>query len=486
MSHQQKKRRLDDRQINIDDVQNKHDHHLVTFDALSTDELVLIFEYLLPENIMLARLNKKMRDAATKTVVPISNTGFDNALRVDSLRKYNAMAAMTTALPNLQQIKIGIRDSDPYNPTFKYNDGEDPYQYPFAANRVAYDIGILSNFTRLRELSIHQAPLNGRYPTLFNFQLLQKLHIDTMYDLKFDLEMLEGLPSLEEFTYKFGRMTGNIRSLRVLKDTLSKIDIRHCGNGNVQGNVMDLADFPKLKYLCLVECGAGVTIDFEEISKDAFQTLETLEINNCHRRYVHGNFMNLSDLSHLKVLNLGNTAVTGDIRDIRNDDFPSLESLELPSSVYGGCGFLFQRITDAPDVIAEVFTLIKQRPNLQLKDWYARLSCDSPDWYEALGREDEGLPVPPLTIEFVKAGPRLGWRWRGIYYLDLDLELEHPCEIHWIYLEPSKESVDYEQYIQELAGIEEYLHAYKGYYEPPDLEEYHRIYYEYQSRDCDY
>ena len=480
MSHQQKKHRIDYGQINLDD------DHLVTFDTLCTDEIVLIFEYLSPENIMLARLNKKMRDAAI-TVVPMDND-IDDAFHVDSVRKYNSMAAMTTALPNLQQIKIGRLNKYWGHIKNKYNDGEDPNYNTIATrhpNQATYDIGILSNFTRLRELTIEGAPLNGRYPALFNFPLLQKLHL-SLRDLKCDLEMLEGLPSLEEFTFKFGRMTGNIRSLRVLKDTLSKIDIRHCGNGNVQGNVMDLADFPKLKYLCLVECGAGVTIDFEEISKDAFQTLETLEINNCHRRYVHGNFMNLSDLSHLKVLNLGNTAVTGDIRDIRNDDFPSLESLELPSSVYGGCGFLFQRITDAPDVIAEVFTLIKQRPNLQLKDWYARLSCDSPDWYEALGREDEGLPVPPLTIEFVKAGPRLGWRWRGIYYLDLDLELEHPCEIHWIYLEPSKESVDYEQYIQELAGIEEYLHAYKGYYEPPDLEEYHRIYYEYQSRDCDY
>ena len=40
-------------------------------DLLSTDELAIIFGYLLPENIMLARLNKKMRDAAIKTIVPI-------------------------------------------------------------------------------------------------------------------------------------------------------------------------------------------------------------------------------------------------------------------------------------------------------------------------------------------------------------------------------------------------------------------------------
>ena len=40
MSDLMKKRRLEN------DVQNNNDDNLVTFDALSTDELVLIFEYL--------------------------------------------------------------------------------------------------------------------------------------------------------------------------------------------------------------------------------------------------------------------------------------------------------------------------------------------------------------------------------------------------------------------------------------------------------
>ena len=40
-----------------------------TIDRLGTDELVNIFEYLPPEDIMRARLNKKMREAAKKTFV---------------------------------------------------------------------------------------------------------------------------------------------------------------------------------------------------------------------------------------------------------------------------------------------------------------------------------------------------------------------------------------------------------------------------------
>ena len=206
---------------------------------------------------MLARLNKKMKDAATKVAVPISNTGSDNAFHVNSCRKYHAMVAMTTALPNLQQIEIGNLNEPGYYPTYKYNDGEDPDGdiAVYTANLEPLDIGILSNFTRLRELKIYdESALNGRYPMLFNFPLLQKLHIgtdfsssfhDAMLYLKWDLEMLVGLPSLEELISESVFVTGNIRSLGILKDTLSKVVIRF--GSRVQGNLMDLADFPTLK-----------------------------------------------------------------------------------------------------------------------------------------------------------------------------------------------------------------------------------------------
>jgi len=48
---------------------------------------------------MLARVNKQMREAAKKTIVPMT----DFQVR----KTYNAMAAMATALPNLQQISLG-------------------------------------------------------------------------------------------------------------------------------------------------------------------------------------------------------------------------------------------------------------------------------------------------------------------------------------------------------------------------------------------
>ena len=77
------------------------DHNnMPSFDDLSTDEVAIIFGYLPPADIMRARLNKKMREAATKTIVPPTN------FVVNSVGKYNALVAMATALPNLQQITL--------------------------------------------------------------------------------------------------------------------------------------------------------------------------------------------------------------------------------------------------------------------------------------------------------------------------------------------------------------------------------------------
>lgn len=124
--------------------------------------------------------------------------------------------------------------------------------------------------------------LNGRYPSLFHLRLLQKLSIISC-DLKWNLEMLAGLPSLKELSYFHNRSStgGNVNSLRVLKDTLEneKVAIEDCPN--VQGNFMELADFPRLKELHLMH-----------------------------------------------------TRMTGDIRDIGERDFLALETLTLPSGVY--------------------------------------------------------------------------------------------------------------------------------------------------------
>jgi len=267
--------------------ENRNEMNLAdeTTGILNTDQVAVIFSFLAPKDIMCARVCISWRDAAKKTIVPLTD------FCVDSVDKYRAMVAMTTALPNLQQLtlcNLGWGD--------KYTDGQDPDEEwaAFTTDDTAHNIDIISNFSQLRSLEIENAPLNGRYPALFNIPLLQKLKI-TCYELKWDLEMLEGLPSLKELdccNWSCNpHVIGNLSSLRVLRDTLVKVKIIDCLR--VEGNFMALADFP-----------------------------------------------------HLKELNLRDTNVTGDIRDIRRHDFPALKYLYLPKSVIGGSGYKFQHIPD--------------------------------------------------------------------------------------------------------------------------------------------
>ena len=287
-----------------------NDDFSVSFDDLGVDVLANILAFLPLEDIMSKRrINKKTTKAVTMTIVPLTS------FRVHTIRTFNALNVMTRALPNLQQITLSY---DYFGRRHKWSDGEDPDEDEAArtANLTPLDIGIISNFSRLQVLEI-RTPLNGRYPFLFSsFPLLQKLSISCCDYLKWDLEMLAAFPLLKEFhSDSNDRLTGNINNLGVLKDTLEKVEIRarfRCAR--VEGNFMDLADFPRLK-----------------------------------------------------ALNLTGTAVTGDIRDIGESDFSSLEELMLPKGVYGGRGYELQRISDAPDLIRAVYLFKKQRASL--KKW---------------------------------------------------------------------------------------------------------------------
>jgi hypothetical protein len=410
-SRLKKKQRLEDQSHGV--VEVAHDNFVeaaMSFDKLSGDVMAIIFGFLHPNDIMRSRLNKKMRDAATKTMVPPTK------FVVDSVRSYNAMRAMTTALPNLQQIKlkdVGLR-------VIKYTDGEDPDEHEAArtANRTTHDIDIISNFRKLRILELYIALLNGRYPVLFNFPLLQKLTIYCTH-LKWDLEMLAGMPVLKALNcYCNDCLTGNISSLRVLKDTLEKVRIDTCKR--VEGNFMDLADFP-----------------------------------------------------HLKVLTLDDTtAVRGDIRDIRDIDFPKLELFTLPKTVYGGRGYEFQRISDGPDVIRTLYLFKQHRPTILMPLWFAVLSTESPDRYNYDGDDDDYYDydndeTPPFYIHFVEAGSRVGYRWETLN--------NNPCEVNWLDPEPDKGSSDYSNYIQDLQGLERKVDRFRGFYQPPTEEEYNEL-----------
>ncbi len=406
MPHPTKKQKVDCHPNAV--VAANNDDFVASFDDVSIDVLANFLGFLSLEEIMGSRrISKKTMEAVKKTIVPLTD------FYVDSVRNYNTMRVMAEAMPNLQQIVLrGLGG--------KYIDGEDPDEEEAArtADWTTHDIEITSNFSRLRILEIDYAPLNGRYPFLFNsFPLLQKLSLNYCYHLKWDLDMLAGFPLLKELYCVINPcLTGNINSLRVLKDTLEKVTIECCEN--VEGNFMDLADF-----------------------------------------------------SHLKVLALQSTAITGDVRDIGDNDFSSLEHLKLPRGVYGGVGYELQRISDAPDLMRSLYLLKKRRPTLAiLKEWYGELSADSPDWYES-----EVTESFPFYIYFVKAGSRIGYQWESSF--------EGPCEVNWLDPEPDRETRDDGKYFKEMCNIDGKVKIFKGFHQPPTEEEYHRILDEHATRE---
>ena len=180
--------------------------------------------------------------------------------------------------------------------------------------------------------------------------------------------------------------------------------------------------------------------------------------------------MDLADFPHLKELDLCYTAVTGDIRDISENDFSSLEQLTLPKGVYGGRGYELQSISKAIGLVRTLYLLKKQRSSLKMdKAWYAYLSEDSPDWYQALDQYYK----PPFFISFVEAGSRIGYRWKTFF--------SSSCEVNWIDLEPDRESSDYEKYIEKLREIERDVTKFRGFHQPPSEEEYRTLIEDYNN-----
>jgi hypothetical protein len=396
-----------------------------SFDDLGVDVLANILAFLKLEVIMhLRRVSKRMREAVKMAIVPISD------FVVNNVETYNAMVVMARAVPNLQKIRI----DDLRGRGHKYNDGEDPDEEYVFADHTTCDIGIISNFSKLRILEIGaKYHLGGTYHFFRNsFPCLQQLTLDQTLYLNWDLEILSGMPLLKELvcTKNFG-LTGNINSLRVLKETLEKViiiqplKVRNTSSiGIVEGNLMDLADFPRLKELDLDE-----------------------------------------------------TDVTGDIRDIGECDFSSLERLRLPKRVFGGKGYELQRIDDATDLINVVCLFKKQRQSISImEDWYVSLSKESPDWYSNIRIFCDLFAQPPFYIRFVQAGSRIGYRWETKGF-----GRKNSCEVIWLDPEPDSKSSDYATYIEELQEINSEVKMYRGFHQPPTEEEYSRLYEEHRS-----
>ena len=141
--------------------------------------------------------------------------------------------------------------------------------------------------------------------------------------------MLSGLSSLKEFDCVRNKLvTGSLSSLSVCKDTLETIKIAD-GNVPISGNLMDLANFKRLKHV------------------DLYNT-----------KGISGNL--------------------GDIDADNDDHFPMLEKLLLPSTVIGGSRYEVMHLADAKQLIKDLTPLRRKRPEV-FEKLYWKLSEESPD-----------------------------------------------------------------------------------------------------------
>jgi hypothetical protein len=217
--------------------------------------------------------------------------------------------------------------------------------------------------------------------------------------------------------------------------------------------------------------------------------------------------MDLADFPRLMVLDLGETNVTGDIRDIKGHDFPALERLNLTESVHGGQCYEVQSIAEVPSFMHAIHLLLQRNPSMfslvhthrsghsHNSLYYLRLSPNSSDRYAFdhgeirtkhphRDYEDERdlPPLPPFKLLVIRVGSRLGWSWcsdSSCYYYT------ESCEINWVDPEPRKGSIEYEAYIEELHRPWISIDFYRGHHQPPTKEKYHHLCERYLERHWD-
>lgn len=158
------------------------------------------------------------------------------------------------------------------------------------------------------------------------------------------------------------------------------------------------------------------------------------------------------------------TKVTTNIHDIQPTDFPAIRGLEISDLVRGPSS-----IPEAPLLMQRKYLWMKRFPFLTIalvgrSDF--PLNRRSPDWHPSRNRYDS--KSPPLSVEFVKAGPRLGWKWTN-------RKLFGSCETQWLDPEPLPSDEGYEKYIVESKRQQVDVRLYRGFHRPPTQAEHAQI-----------
>jgi len=115
------------------------------------------------------------------------------------------------------------------------------------------------------------------------------------------------------------------------------------------------------------------------------------------------------------------------------------------------------RIADVPPIIQGLYHLKKRM--LKPYDNFAalKLSKESPDRYLR-------QICPPFWVEFVVAGPRVGWRWTNLLP-------GGACETNWFDPEPHPSDVNYDRYAEALEKVQGNVQLFRGFRSPPTLDQ---------------
>ena len=165
----------------------------------------------------------------------------------------------------------------------------------------------------------------------------------------------------------------------------------------------------------------------------------------------------LRDCIHLKKLELKGTNVVADVENIGPNDFPSLTD-------FSGIGHPF-RVKDAPAFMS----LLHEKRSYESR-YLQCLHPSSLDFYIPnlqdlpAGDRRERLECHPFKLEFVKVGPRMGWRWsaasKGYYF-----------ETNWFDPTPLPSDEGYETYCDNVEIVtKKNLGPFRGMNIPPATE----------------
>ncbi|KAL9189339.1 hypothetical protein ACHAXT_011829 [Thalassiosira profunda] len=404
--------------------------------VLGVDVLPEIFGFLDYRDILKARVCRKWKEAATLTLVPPSDEwrcilkGSPNNVdmpqfSVTSPAKYAALSRMREILPGLQQIYLGefFLDAKDVNAMImgvpdwavlqcdgernrRYLAGEEPR--PRLADRE-----LLRPTTRY-DVSI-----------VADFRHLRRLHIE-------GAELNGRYPCLFGFA--------ELRELR----------IKDCSD--LKWDLGMLAGMPRLEVLESTRVGTALGGNLQDLGV-LKSTLRELIVGSSE---IRGDVMDLADFPELTVLDLGRSAnVAVDLTMIRATHFPKVEKLFLP----GG----FDRIANVSSVIGALHSLAKRKTCPCMAR--VQLSNDSLDRYAG-----GGWASPPFSLEVVKAGTRLGWRWTN-----LDDHRPDSCEINWLDSAPVEGTEEYAEYAKGLEEMKESVKFYTGLFAPPTEAEYRQL-----------